>query len=169
MNAAILLNLDLNELFEVETPVLELILRGTLLYLGILFLMRILPRRTTGEMTVMDLVFVLLIAEGASNAMGNYKTVTEGFIMIGTILFWNFSVNVLSFNFAFVEKLVAHPPVQIVKNGKMLKRNMRREFLTEEELISQLREEGIEDLSKVKKACIESDGVISIIKTDDSN
>ncbi len=159
-----LLQLDLNELFKMESSALALILRGTLLYLGILFLMRILPRRIGGEMATMDLIFILLVTEAASHSLGDYTSLSEGFIMIGTMILWNYLVNALSCYFPFIEKLVSHPPVPVIKNGQMQLKNMRREFLTKEELMGHLRDQGIEDVSEVKKACIESDGSVSVVK-----
>lgn len=160
-----LLKIDLNELFQLESSVLALILRGTILYLGILFLIRILPRRTGGELALTDLIFILLITEGASHSLGDYSSLTEGFIVIGTLVFWSFMINVLSYHYPFVEKLVSAPPIEVIKDGKMLRKNMRREYLTEEELLEHLRIQGIEDITKVKKACVESDGAISVLKT----
>ncbi|KAA9345688.1 DUF421 domain-containing protein [Adhaeribacter soli] len=157
------LNLDFAKIFRIETSVLELILRGTLFFLGILLLLRIMPRRTGGELGVMDLIFVILIAEAAANSLGGYSSVTEGFIVIGTLMAWNYLVNVLSYHFPFIEKLVSAPPMVIVKDGKLLRRNMRREYLTEEEVMEQIRKAGFDDVQAVKKAFIESDGTISVI------
>ncbi|RYY42484.1 MAG: DUF421 domain-containing protein, partial [Chitinophagaceae bacterium] len=74
-----MLDVDLSKLFHLENSILELFLRGSILYLGILLLMRFLPRRTGGELAVMDLIFVLLIAEAGTHALGNYSSITEGF------------------------------------------------------------------------------------------
>lgn len=156
--------LDLAELFEIKTPVLELVLRGTCFYFGILFLLRMLPRRTGGELAVMDLIFVLLVAEAATHALGGYDSVTEGFIVIVTLVAWNFSVNWLSYHVPAVEKLFSAAPLQIVKAGKLQKKNMRREYVTEEELMDSLRKEGMEDINQVEQAYVESDGRISFIK-----
>jgi len=158
-----LLNVNLTELFHIENPISELILRGTVMYLGILFLLRIMPRRTGGEMATMDLLFVVLIAEAATHSLGGYSSITEGFIVILTLIFWNFTVNSLSYYLPFFEQLVSSPALQVVKDGKMLRRNMRREFLTEDELMEHLRREGIEDLKDIKAAFIEGDGEISFI------
>ncbi|WP_018479594.1 DUF421 domain-containing protein [Pontibacter roseus] len=158
-----ILQIDLPKLFSVEKPILELILRGSLLYLGILVFLRILPRRTGGELATMDLIFVLLIAEAATHSMGGYKSIAEGFIMILTLMAWNYTVNTLSYHFPFFERLVSSPPLQVVKNGKLLRRNMRRESLTEEELMDHLRREGIEDIQIIKAAFVEGDGHISFI------
>ena len=158
-----LLTVNLEALFSIETAVLELIIKGSAMYLGILLLFRVLPRRTGGEMAMMDLIFVLLIAEAATHSLGGYSTITEGFIVIGTMMAWNYLFNFLSYYVPFVEKLVSPPPLQIIKNGRLLKRNMRREYLTEEELTDHLRLEGIDDVSEVKAAYVEGDGKISVI------
>ena len=158
-----LLQINLAEIFRVETPVLELMLRASLLYLGILFLLRIMPRRTGGELATMDLLFVVLIAEATTHSLGGYKSVTEGFIVVLTLMMLNYFINFLSYYSSFVEKLIASPPLLVVKDGKLLRRNMRREFLTEEELMEHLRREGIEDIKEVKSAHVEADGQISFI------
>lgn len=98
-----MLAIDLKSLFELENSLLELILRGTILYLGILFLMRILPRRTGGELAMMDLIFIILIAEAAAHSLGDYTSVTEGFIMILTLVGWNYVVNLLSYHVLFLK------------------------------------------------------------------
>jgi len=150
-------------LFQLELSLHELLIRGSILYLGILFLMRILPRRAGGELATMDLVFILLIAEAATHALGEYSTVTDALIIIMTLMFWNYMINMLSFYFPFFEKLVSAPPLRVVREGKLLRRNMRREFLTMEELMENLHKRGVESLDEVKAAYIEADGQITVI------
>lgn len=159
----ILLMADFEKLFKVETPILELVNKGSVMYLGILLLFRVLPRRTGGEMAMMDLIFVLLITEAATHSLGGYSSITEGFIVIVTMMSWNYLFNFLSYHVPVFEKMVSPPPLLIIKNGRLLKRNMRREYLTEEELTDHLRLEGIDDVGEVKEAYIEGDGKISVI------
>lgn len=154
---------DWLEIFAPETPVVELIARGSALYLGMLILVRLMPRRSGGELGMMDIAFVLLIADAAARSLGGYSSVADGFIVIVTLMGWNFIVNALSFHVPLIERLVSAPAIQVVRDGQLLWRNMRREFLTEEELMSHLREQGIDDLRDVKSACVESDGKISAI------
>ena len=155
--------IDFEALFAIEGSVLETILRSTILYFGILLLMRILPRRTGGELAMMDLIFVLLIAEAATHSIGDYTSITEGFIAIGTLMTWDYLVNWLSFHIPMVERMFSAPPVQIIKRGKILRRNMRSEYITEEELKENIRKKGLEDISQVKHAFVEGDGKITII------
>jgi len=64
------------------------------------------------------------------------------------------------------ERLLAPAPLSLVKNGRMNRRNMRREFITEEELRSQMRLQGITELEEIKHACLEATGDISIVKAE---
>lgn len=153
----------IGELFRSESPLHELLIRGSILYLVILFLMRVLPRRAGGELATMDLVFILLIAEAATHALGDYNSVSDALITIMTLIFWNYMINMLSFHFPFFEKLVSASPLLIVKDGRLLRRNMRREYITLEELMESLHKRGVEDLEEVKAAYIEADGHISVI------
>jgi len=157
-----------SDLFVVETPVLELVVRGTILYFAILVLMRFMPRRTGGELATMDLIFLLLVAEAASNAFGEYASVSEGLILVVVLIGWDFIVNAASYRFRFIEKLVSSPPIQVVRDGRMLRRNMRREFLTEEELMSSLRHQSIASLDQVKAAYIEGEGALTVIRYEDA-
>ena len=156
--------LGLAELFHVENSLVTLMVKGTVIYLGILFLFRILPRRTGGEMAMMDLIFVLLIAEAATHSLGGYESITEGFVVILTLMGWNYLINFLSYHSDFVEKMVSAPALPIIENGKLLHRNMRREYLTKEELMDHLRLEGIEEIGEVKSAYVEGDGKISVVR-----
>ncbi|MBA2919267.1 DUF421 domain-containing protein [Sphingomonas sp. MAH-20] len=159
-----LLPVDWHETFGLETPLLELLVRGTALYFGVLALVRIMPRRTGGELATMDLIFVLLIAEAAAHALGDYSSVADALVMIITLMAWNWCVNAMSYRFPAIERLASAPPIEVIREGKLLRRSMRREYLTEAELMSHLRKEGLEGLAKVKSACIESDGRISVIQ-----
>jgi len=153
-----------SDLFVVETPVPELVVRGTILYFTIVVLMRFMPRRTGGELATMDLIFLLLIAEAASNAFGEYTSISEGLVLVLVLMGWNFIINAASYRFRFIEKLVSSPPIQVIRDGRMLRRNMRREFLTEEELMSSLRQQSIASVEEVKAAYIEGEGALTVVR-----
>src|SRR5690606_15236641 len=99
------------------------------LYLGILAFMRLLPRRTGGEVARMDLIFMLLIAEAATHSMGSYSSVADGLIVIIAFMALDYAINALTFYVPALEKLVTPGPLTVVRNGKPLMDNLRREFL----------------------------------------
>jgi uncharacterized membrane protein YcaP (DUF421 family) len=70
----------------------------------------------------------------------------------------------LGYHVPLIGKWVHPPPLNLVRDGKLQRRNMRRELITEEELMGQMRQQGIEDIGQVKGAYMEGDGQISIIK-----
>jgi uncharacterized membrane protein YcaP (DUF421 family) len=150
------------EVFAIETALFELIVRGTILYFSIIVFMRLLPR-IGGELAVMDLVFLLLIAEAAAHGMGEHKTVGDAIVLVATLMAWNYLLNLLSFHIPFIERLISGSPVQIVRDGRLMRRNMRREYLTEDELMAQLRRQGIENIEDVKAAYIEGEGQLTVI------
>lgn len=153
-------------MLQLETPILELVLRAALLFALFMVLLRIVPRRSVGELASMDLVFLLLITNAASNSLGEFSSLTDGTVQILTFFGLNYLTNQLSYRFPAIERLLEHSPLPVVQNGRMLRRNMRKEALTEEELMASLRKEGIGDLVQVRKAVVESDGRLGFIRED---
>jgi uncharacterized membrane protein YcaP (DUF421 family) len=155
------------EIFVPSISIAELIIRGTLVYLALFSVLRIMPSRQLGTLGIADLLVVVLFAEAAQNAMAtHYTSITEGAILVGTMTFWSYLLNWLGYKFPKFQRFLNPPPLLLVKNGQMIIRHMQQQLITEQELMSQLRQQGIEFLSDVKKAYIESDGSISIITFD---
>jgi uncharacterized membrane protein YcaP (DUF421 family) len=159
--------IDWQEIFVPTHSIPEIILRGTLTYIMLFLILRFLLKRQSGVIGIADLLVIVLIADAAQNAMASeYKSITEGAILILTIVFWNYAVDWLGFQFPALRRLTRPPPLLLIKDGKMLFRNMRHEMITTEELNSQLRQQGVEHCSDVKRAYIEGDGSISVIRND---
>lgn len=143
----------------------ELVLRGTLMYWFLFLIFRFILRRDIGSMGVSDFLFVVLLGDAAQNSMiGTATSVTEGAILIGTLVFWNFALDFVSYKFPGLERLLQAKKLCLVRDGKMNKRNMRREYISPDELMAKIREAGVEDMAGVKGAYLESDGEISVIK-----
>lgn len=154
-------------LFGIHTPVLELLIRGSSMYWFLFLMFRFILRRDIGAVGIADVLLVVIIADAAQNAMaGGYTTITEGFVLVATIIGWNVLLDWLAYHLPVVARLAQAPPLLLVHHGRMLKRNLRKEFITAQELQSQLRQEGVEDIRQVKEAWMEGDGTISVIKVD---
>lgn len=157
--------IDWHTLFVPDTSLLELVLRGSVMYLALLVAMRVLVRRHIGSMSLMDVLLIVLIADAAQNGMaGEYHSITEGLVLCGTLIGWNLLLDWLAYRYSFIARLLEPPPLALVRNGQILRRNMRQELINEKELFSQLREQGVEDISDVKLAFIEPDGGMSVFK-----
>lgn len=159
-----LLQVDWSDIFTPDTSPPEMVLRGTVMYFVLLALLRLVPRRTVGSIGIMDLIVVVLIAEAAGKAMGDYDTLGDGIILVVTLIGWSYILNWLTYAVPAIERLVSAPPLPGVRDGRLVRRNMQAEFLTEDELMRQLRIEGVEHLSEVKAAYVEADGSLSVTK-----
>jgi uncharacterized membrane protein YcaP (DUF421 family) len=136
------MTLHWSELFGLSVAPLELVVRGSALYLFLLVLFRVVIKRRMGAIGMADILVLVIISDASQNAMaGEYKTVTDGFILISTIIAWNY-----------------------VFDWQVLRRNLRVEYVSDQELQSQLREHGIEDPAEVAKAYLEPDGEFTVIK-----
>ena len=144
---------------------LEMVLRGTIMYFVIFGLMRVVLKRQAGGIGTTDVLVIVLLAEVAGNGFSShYKSVVEGAVLVATILAWTYAIERLVHRFPAVERLLRPPTLLLVENGKMLLNNMRAELVTKDELMAQLRENGVETCAEVKRACMEADGMISVIK-----
>jgi uncharacterized membrane protein YcaP (DUF421 family) len=160
-------NVDWGAVFIPRTPLLEIFVRGTIVYFAIFALLRFILKRQSGSVGVTDLLVVVLIADAAQNAMaGNYQSVPDGLLLVSTIVFWSCMIDWIGDRIPAVGRLVHPPPLALVRHGKLMRRNMRKELISQDELMSQLREQGVEDVAKVKYAFEEGDGRISVITYD---
>lgn len=161
----LLFNVDWKLLFVPNTPILEIVLRGTILYLVIFFFIRFIPNRQVGGVGMNDLLLIVLIASAATNGLaGDYKSITSGVVLIGTLIFWSYLFNWVAHRFPLMHRMFHPKPIRLVKDGEIHQENMRRELVTEEELIGKLRRQGITDVEGVAEAHVESDGQISVIR-----
>ena len=157
------MGIDWHTLLVPSGNVLEIVLRGTVMYLGILVAMRLF-RREAGALSTADLLVVILVADAAQNGMANdYRSVTEGIVLVGTIVGWSFVLDWLGYRYDWVERLLHAPPLLLVSHGRVHQRNLRAEMLTMDELRSRLREQGVESLDEVKRCYMEPDGQISFV------
>jgi uncharacterized membrane protein YcaP (DUF421 family) len=157
--------MDWKTIFLPDTSLFEIILRGSIMYIALFAMLRIILKRQTGTLGMTDLLLITLLADASQNAMaGEYKSIPDGIVLVGTIIFWNYLFDWLSFKSEWFGRLIEPPPLPLIRNGRMLRRNMRQELITEDELMMEIREQGLDDVSKVKEAYIESDGRISVIQ-----
>jgi uncharacterized membrane protein YcaP (DUF421 family) len=135
------------------------------MYLFLFLLFRVVVRRRVGAIGMADILILVIIADAAQNAMsGEYKSITEGAILVGTIMFWNVAIDWLNFRVPALRPWLEPPPMLLIQNGRILHRNLRHEYVTEDELKAKLREKGVKEYSEVAEAHMESDGSISVIK-----
>ena len=87
-----------------------------------------------------------------------YKSVTEGALLVFTIVSLDFALDWVGHRVPWLRRLTRPSPLLLIRNGRMIRRNMQREMITTEELMSQLRQQGIDDPRVVRCAYLEGDG-----------
>ncbi len=159
------MSVDWGELFGLSIPPLELIIRGSAMYLFLFVLFRVVVRRRIGAVGMADILVLVIVADAAQNAMsGEYTSITDGAILVSTIIAWDILIDWLNFRFAALWPWLEAPPLLLVRDGRVIHRNLRHEFVTEDELKSKLREQGVKEVGEVAEAYMESDGTVSVIK-----
>lgn len=156
---------DWQKLFMPTVPLLETFVRGTVVYLFLFILLRILTKRESSSVGMTDLLVLVLLADAAQNAMaGSYKTITDGLLLVSTIVFWSHFLDWLGYKYSFLGRLIKPPKLLLIKDGRMLKQNMKKELITEEELLSELRKQGSMDMDNIIEAYMEPDGTVSVLE-----
>jgi uncharacterized membrane protein YcaP (DUF421 family) len=151
--------------FELSLPVWQIVARTSLVYLAIIVLLRVMPKRRSGSISPNDLIVLVLVGALSGDAiMGGSHSVTEILLMIAVLVGWSYLFDALEYRFPGFHRLLREDETALIREGRILWRNLRREWVTKDELMAALREQGIDDASAVSSACLEADGQISVVK-----
>lgn len=152
-------------MWKLETPWYELVARGTIVYIIVFILMRIWGKKHLSQVTPFDFILLLFISEAIQNSIvADDKSLFGGIIVIITFLAWNTLIDRLTFRFPKLEILLSGRPKVIIENGNINHDVKQKEYITDQELFTALREQGVEDLKNVKQATIETNGNISVLQ-----
>jgi uncharacterized membrane protein YcaP (DUF421 family) len=153
-----------NELFSLSVPLLEILIRGTAVYWFLFLIFRFVVRRDIGTVGIADILILVIVADASQNAMaGDALSIADGMVLVATLIGWNVFLDWLTFRFPFTRRLAEPSSLCMIKNGQMLRRNMRKEYITEDEVWAKLREHGVESLDQVKNMHLEPDGKFSVV------
>lgn len=158
----------LTEIFGLSKPFSEIFIRGTGAYLTLVVLFRLIPKRNAGHISPNDMLVLIVIGTlGADAVTGGTESFGDILLMILLILGWSFVLDLLENRVPGLRRVLRHPQTLLIKDGRLLRANMRREMITEDEIMAVLRRDGLEDPSAIKSATLEADGDISLIRKDD--
>ncbi|MBJ7264642.1 MAG: DUF421 domain-containing protein [Burkholderiaceae bacterium] len=142
-------------------------LRGTVVYCAIFALLRLAGRRDIGSLGMADLLVLLLVADAAGNAMsGDSTSTTDGLIAVFAIVFWSVVIDRIGYRFPSTRRWLSPKRLCLIRDGHLQRRNMRREYITQDELMTELHRAGLERFEQVKRAYMEAGGEITIIPKD---
>ena len=147
-----------------EVPVWEIIARGSLVYVAVAVVLRLVPKRQIGNIAPNDMIALVIVGTLAADAiMGDIKALPDIILMIVVILLWDYLSNLAEYHFPRYRGVAQDSPTLLIHRGVLLKVNLRKEKLTEQELIASLRKQGVTDIADVQQAILEVDGEISVV------
>jgi uncharacterized membrane protein YcaP (DUF421 family) len=157
--------MDWGELFGLSVSPWELVVRGSAMYVFLFLLFRVVVKRRVGSIGMADILILVIVADAAQNGMsGEYRSVTDAFILVSTLVGWNMLIDWLTFRVPRLQSLLEPPPLLLIDKGRVLWRHLRLELVSETELQSKLREHGVSDPREVEKAYMEPDGQVTVLK-----
>lgn len=154
-------------MIQLGSDILDVVLRTATVYLVIVFGLLLLGKKELSQISVTDLVFILLISNAVQNAMvGENTTLGGGLVAAGVLFLLNFTFRRLNYASKTLRKVIVGEPVLLIYDGNLQEKNLKKESITEEELMAALREHGVDRVEEVKLAMLEIDGNISVVSKD---
>lgn len=143
---------------------MDAVLRVVVIYLLIVIGLRILGKREFGQLSPLELVTLLLIPEIVSNAIqGHHFSLTHAAVGVSTLFVLVFLTSLLGARSEKFQKLLDGSPRVLVHDGKLIPASLMGERVTPDEVMSEMRKAGFDELEQIRWAILETDGRISIV------
>lgn len=150
-------------MFNMSVPWWELIVRGLVVYVFLIALLRLTGKRQIGELSPFDLVLLLILSEAVQGSMvAGDESIPGGLILATTLIVVNYIVGLITFKSKKLEAIIEGRPQVIIHEGKLYEKVMNESKLTRQELDSTLRESGYFDIKDVKLAILEANGKVTV-------
>ncbi|UHQ20340.1 DUF421 domain-containing protein [Lysobacter sp. KIS68-7] len=151
-------------MFDLAMPVWEYLLRAVVVYVVLLFLIRLSGKRTMGQFTPFDVLLIVLLGNAVQNALLGTDTSLMGGLMLAAILIaLNWTTGFLASRNRTVERWIEGVPVILARNGHLYEDVLRRELVSRNDFEEALRQNGELTLTDVQIAILETDGRISVV------
>ncbi len=143
---------------------IAILLRTVLIYVFLIAIMRLMGKRQLGELEVTDLVITLLLSEIATIPITDRNTpLSYAVVPVITLASFEVFTSGLSLRFPKLKRLLSPKPAVLIRDGKPIRGEMEKVRISLDELLCELRQKNIADISQVRYAILESNGKISII------
>lgn len=144
--------------------VLEIVLRSGIIYLFIVLAIRLFGKREVTQLSIIDLVFILLISNAVQNAMvGSNTTLLGGVVAAASLFAIHNLLEVLFFKSRRFSELIQGDPLMLIYQGKILTKHLQKARLSTGDLEAAVREHGVKEIKDVDLAVLEVDGAISVL------
>ncbi|MDD4973003.1 MAG: DUF421 domain-containing protein [Bacteriovorax sp.] len=152
-------------MWHLNSPWYNLVFRAFVIYLFVFFVIRLIGKKQLSKLSSFDFALILIMSLSIQNGvMEGDHSIPAVLIVIGALAAFNYIMNELTYRFNWFEKLIIGIPEVVILNGKVHKRILKKEKISEAELFEALREHEVMKTEDVKCAILETDGKISVIK-----
>ena len=149
---------------------MDIVARAAVMFFVLYVLLRIMGKRELGQLTPFELVVMIVLGDLIQQAVThNDFSLTGAILAVSTFAFLAIAMSWLTYLSPRAEKLLDGEPRVVIRNGKLLKENLRRDRMTQSEVESEMRLAGIATMDQVAWAILEPQGKISFIKKDGSD
>lgn len=153
----------LDSMFHLPLPVIEKIVRPIIVYLCLVVLLRVFGKRELAQLNPFDLVVLLSLSNTVQNAIiGNDNSVSGGIIGACSLLTINWLLTRLLFKEPKLEEVLEGTKTEFIRDGIVDQAALKKEALTEMELLSVLHKQGLNDFSDVKVCALEPNGTFYV-------
>lgn len=149
---------------EIGSTLPEVVLRTAIVYLFLVAVIRISGKREVGQMSVLELVVILVISDAVQNSMvGENQSIWGGLIAVLTLLGLDYGLKWLTGRSRRLRSAIEGEPRLLVRDGRLLQKALREESIEVDDVYAALREHGLLRVEDVRLAVLETDGSISVI------
>lgn len=147
-----------------ELPPLEVAVRAAFIYVFLVTVFRLVPRRELARSSINDIVLLFLVTVAVRRTLvGDDSSLTSAFVGFGTLVLLDQLVNRLARRSPRWADWILGPRIALVQDGRILDEGLSRAGISAEELHGRLRAHGTEDLGKVQAAWLERDGKVTFL------
>jgi uncharacterized membrane protein YcaP (DUF421 family) len=156
---------DWEKLLVPKLSLPEILIRGVAVYVVVILLIRLIPKRQAGQVSVSDLLVIGVVAGVCRNPLvADGYSLVDGLGVVCVVLGCSYAITWLSYRVRAVHRVTHHDPTVLVRDGRVMSESLRRELMTEDRLRSKLRGHGVTDPNDVAECWLEGDGEVSVIK-----
>jgi uncharacterized membrane protein YcaP (DUF421 family) len=144
---------------------MDIVLRAIVLYVFVVFVMRVIGRRELSSMTPFDLVLLIILGDAIQQGLTQDDySVTGALLAVATMATLQVFTSYLSFRSQRARKVLEGEPIVVVERGELVEHNLKRERMTPDEVAEEMRQQQIGSIEQVEWGILESNGSISFIE-----
>jgi uncharacterized membrane protein YcaP (DUF421 family) len=153
---------------EIGSELPDVALRTAIVYLFLIAAIRLSGKREVGQMSVLELIVVLIISDAVQNSMvGENTSIWSGLIAVTTLLAMDLGIKSLTSRSKRLQRAIEGEPRLLVRDGRLLSKAVEQEGIEADDVRAAVRAHGLARIEDVRMAVLETDGTISVIPLED--